>query len=105
MKNEFVHKDLKKIFPWISPRTLIYWVERGLVKPSFADASGRGSSRRYSYTNLIEIAFIGELLRRGLPFTEIKRILDTEEYKKIIDKEKWDSVYWYSQEIIAAPVR
>ena len=104
MKTEFIHRDLIKIFPWISPRTLIYWVERGLLRPTFEDASGRGSSRKYSYKNLMEIASISELLRRGLPFAAIKRIIKSKEYGDIIENEKWDQIFWEEQEIVSAPV-
>ena len=93
-KKEFLHRDLKKIFPSISPRTLIYWVERGLISPTIKTASGRGTARKYSYGNLIEIACINELLCQGLPFSRIKFIVESQAYRSIIEGEKWDSVLW-----------
>jgi len=102
MQTEFFHRDLTRIFPWISPRTLIYWVERGLVQPSIENASGRGSARRYSYSNLIEIAFINELLSIGLPFSKIQRIVKTKEYREIIENHRWDSVFWEYMRVVPA---
>jgi DNA-binding transcriptional MerR regulator len=104
MKTEFLFKDLKKIFPWISPRTLISWAERGLVKPFFGNAAGRGTSRRYSYENLIEIAFISELLKYKISFSIISDITNTSEFKTIISEKKWDTIFWTSSQIVSAPV-
>ena len=71
-QNKFAHKHVRQIFPWIKPRTLISWSERGIVKPAFEDAFGRGSRRLYSYGNLLEIAFADELLRYGIHFGMIQ---------------------------------
>lgn len=77
-KREFVHREVLKIFPWIKSRTLISWSERGLIKPEFEDASGRGTRRRYSYQNLIEIGFVSELLNYGIPFSMISNFIEQE---------------------------
>ena len=71
MEYEFTHGDLRKIFPWIKSRTLIYWVERGLFKPDITEASGRGTTRKYSYKNLIEIAKNKKIIHTSIK-TEIK---------------------------------
>jgi len=94
-KIEFLHGDLKKIFPKIHPRTLIYWVERGLLQPAFEEASGRGSRRRFSFNNLIEIGFLGELLSHGITFSVIKRIVESTNYKMVFEKEEFDTVFWF----------
>ena len=99
MKSEFLHRDLKKIFPWVSPRTIIYWAERGLVTPS-VDASGRGSARKYSYSNLIEIAVINELLGWNISFSKIKFILSNDLYRNIINDQKWDNIFWVSRQTV-----
>lgn len=93
MKSQFQHKDLLRLFPTIKPRTLISWTERGLIKPEFEDASGRGSSRRYSYKNLIEIAFMRDLLKFGIPFSVLKNIADSSEFKTTMSRHKWGSVF------------
>jgi len=69
---QFTHKHIRKIFPWIKPRTLISWSERGIVIPEIEDAFGRGSKRVYSYGNLLEIAFADELMRYGIHFGMIQ---------------------------------
>jgi DNA-binding transcriptional MerR regulator len=78
-KREFVHKEVLKIFPWIKARTLISWSERGLIKPEFEEASGRGTRRRYSYQNLIEIGVVSELLDYGIPFNMISTFIHAQE--------------------------
>jgi DNA-binding transcriptional MerR regulator len=94
MKSEFFHRDLIQIFPSVKPRTIISWTERGLIEPEFEDASGRGSARRYSYRNLMEITFISELLRFGVPFSFINQITESSEYRSIIADRKWSTTFW-----------
>ena len=71
---EFQHKDVLRLFPWIKARTLISWVERGLVKPDFQDAAGKGTRRGYSYKNLIEILLVDELLSWGISYRDVGEI-------------------------------
>ncbi|MBL7134182.1 MAG: MerR family transcriptional regulator [Phycisphaerae bacterium] len=42
-------------------RQLNYWDHKGLVKPSFSPASGRGSRRLYSYNDLLAIQTVMKL--------------------------------------------
>lgn len=76
-------------------RTLISWSERGLIEP-LRDASGRGSARAYSYTNLIEIGIINELLQYGVPFTNIQLSMRSANMKKLLKNKTWDMVFWIS---------
>ena len=46
----------------ISYRQLDYWARTNLLRPSICDASGSGSQRRYSYTDLVELKVIKSLL-------------------------------------------
>lgn len=71
----FTHKDVMKIYPWIKPRTLMSWVDAGIVTPDYANANGRGSKRLYSLQNLIEIGAIAEMLRLGLPRKHVTKIM------------------------------
>lgn len=59
------HKDVIKIFPGVSPRTLINWSEKGLFEPA-VQPDGTGSRREYSVYNLVEIGIILELRSFGL---------------------------------------
>ena len=56
---------------------LIYLCEKGVVAPDYADASGRGSSRRFSSRNLLEFAVALQLRTLGLPAASIAAILYT----------------------------
>lgn len=56
---------------------LIYLCEKRVVVPDLADASGRGSSRRFSSRNLLEFAVALHLRTLGLPAASIAAILDT----------------------------
>lgn len=94
MKDKFNHSEILKIYPWIKPRTLIYWSERDLIQPDFTDASGRGSSRLYSYTNVIEIGIVSELLSHGIPFSHIKGIMDTPAIREMKEKKDFDIVIY-----------
>jgi DNA-binding transcriptional MerR regulator len=56
---------------------LIYLCEKGAVIPDFADAQGRGSSRRFSARNLLEFAVALRLRGLALPVDAVKAILHT----------------------------
>ena len=99
MKKEFLHRDVRKIFPWIKPRTLMSWTERGLLTPTFGDAAGPGTSRRYAFQDLIEIAFINELLSYGMAFSMIKLYTSQDKYKKIIENQNWDMIFWVKRQM------
>ncbi len=100
---EFVHKEVLKIFPWIKPRTLISWSERGLIQPEFEEASGRGTRRRYSFQNVIEIGFVDELLQYAMPFHTIKRIIEAAGLSQQLREKGFDTVFWARREIPVMP--
>jgi DNA-binding transcriptional MerR regulator len=54
---------------------LIYLCEKGAVAPDLGDASGRGSSRRFSARNLLEFAVALKLRELGLSVDAVKAIL------------------------------
>ena len=56
----------------ISYRQLDYWARTDLVRPSLADASGSGSRRRYSYTDLLELRVIKSLLDAGIRLENVR---------------------------------
>lgn len=69
----------------ITYRQLDYWTRTGLVSPSLAAASGSGSRRRYSYTDLLELRVIKSLLDAGIrlenvreAFTYLREVLGQE---------------------------
>jgi DNA-binding transcriptional MerR regulator len=104
MSQSYLHRDVVKIFPWLKARTLISWSERGLIVPEITDAAGRGSSRMYSYSNLIQIGMLAELLRFGIPFTQIREMMESDEMKNMLSTRNFDAVYWLSRELVSAKV-
>ena len=94
MHDKFLHRDILNIFPWLKPRTLISWSERGLIKPDFSNAAGRGSSRVYSYGNLIEIGIVSEFLGHGIPFSIIEGIMNGSAVRKMKEEKDFNVVIW-----------
>lgn len=56
----------------ITYRQLDYWTRTGLVSPSLAAASGSGSRRRYSYTDLLELRVIKSLIDAGIRLENVR---------------------------------
>ena len=56
----------------ISYRQLDYWARTGLVRPSLADAKGRGSRREYGYRDLLELRVIKSLLDAGIKLESVR---------------------------------
>src|SRR6202522_4028741 len=50
----------------ITYRQLDYWARTDLLRPSITDATGSGSKRRYSYSDVLELRFFKRLLAPGL---------------------------------------
>lgn len=60
----------------ISYRQLDYWARTDLVRPSVTDASGSGSRRRYSYSDLLELKVIKSLLDAGIRLESVRQVFD-----------------------------
>ncbi len=74
MKSEtFQHKDILRVFPDLSARSLVSYCEKGLIIP-FQDAEGRGKVRIYDFGNVIEAGIIRELVKWGLTYREIRLV-------------------------------
>ena len=58
----------------ISYRQLDYWARTDLVRPSLTDATGSGSRRRYSYTDLLELRVIKSLLDAGIKLESVREV-------------------------------
>ncbi len=104
MRSEYQHKDVLRIFPWLKARTLISWSERGLIKPDFNEASGRGSARVFSFTNLIEIGTVSELLQNGIPFANINHIMNSATMIRIKKEKKFDRIFWFDRQLVSTNV-
>ena len=55
MKSEFIKKEVAKVLD-ITPRTIHFYTDEGLVIPEKANPAGRGTTRKYSRRNLVEFA-------------------------------------------------
>lgn len=69
----------------ISYRQLDYWARTDLIRPSGTDAAGSGTSRRYTYKDLLELKVVKRLLDSGFKlesvrdvFTYMREHVDTE---------------------------
>lgn len=58
----------------ITYRQLDYWARTDLVRPTLSDASGSGSRRRYSYTDLLELRVIKSLLDAGIRLESVREV-------------------------------
>jgi len=57
-------------------KQVIHWDLKGVVRPSVQAATGRGSQRLYSYTDLLLTVVARELRRNGLGLKSIHRCLN-----------------------------
>jgi DNA-binding transcriptional MerR regulator len=60
----------------ISYRQLDYWARTDLIRPSLTDASGSGSRRRYSYSDLLELKTIKKLIDAGIKLEQVRKVFD-----------------------------
>ena len=60
----------------ISYRQLDYWARTGLVVPSVRDASGSGTSRLYSFRDLVVLKVVKRLLDAGVSLQNIRKAID-----------------------------
>ena len=60
----------------ITYRQLDYWARTGLLKPSIQSATGSGSQRRYSFTDVVQLKVIKRLLDAGMSLKKIRQAMD-----------------------------
>jgi DNA-binding transcriptional MerR regulator len=58
----------------ISYRQLDYWARTDLIRPSLSDATGSGSRRSYSYSDLLELKTIKKLLDAGIKLEQVRKV-------------------------------
>ena len=87
----YQHKDIIKIFPDLSSRSLVSWAEKEILAPDHSDAKGRGTVRKYSFDNVVQAGIIRELMGLGLTFRDIKTFI-TDHWKKEMKKFEYDCV-------------
>src|ERR1700729_3105162 len=60
----------------ITYRQLDYWARTGLLQPSVALARGSGSRRIYSYSDVLELKVIKQLLDSGVSLQSARRAVE-----------------------------
>ena len=75
MANSFNSKAVSRIIG-IPPRVIDYWDRTNFIKPSISEASGYGSVRLYSFTDLIQFKVAKFLRDRGLSLQKIRKSLN-----------------------------
>jgi DNA-binding transcriptional MerR regulator len=60
----------------ITYRQLDYWARTDLLRPSISDARGSGSQRIYSYTDLLQLKVIKQLLDAGVSLRSTRRAIE-----------------------------
>jgi len=73
--NSFNSKAVSKIIG-IPTRVIDYWDRTNFIKPSISEASGYGSLRLYSYTDLIQFRVAKFLRDKGLFLQKIRKSLN-----------------------------
>ncbi len=75
MNNSFNSKTVSKIIG-IPTRVIDYWDRTNFIKPSINEASGYGSTRLYSFTDLIQFKVAKFLRDQGLSLQKIRKSLN-----------------------------
>ncbi len=60
----------------ITYRQLDYWARTDLLRPSISDARGSGTQRVYSYTDLLQLKVIKQLLDAGVSLRSTRRAIE-----------------------------
>ena len=60
----------------ITYRQLDYWARTALLQPSIQSATGSGSQRRYSFTDVVQLKVIKRLLDAGMSLKKIRQAME-----------------------------
>jgi len=75
MDGSFNTKTVSKIIG-IPVRVIDYWDRESIIKPSISEASGHGSVRLYSFTELIQFKVAKSLRDKGISLQKIRKSLN-----------------------------
>ena len=73
IQNEVFNSKQSCEITGITSRQLIHWDEKGLVKPSVRSASGKGSQRLYSYTDLLALKVVKAMRDQDISLQKIRK--------------------------------
>lgn len=60
----------------ITYRQLDYWARTSLLKPSMQEASGSGSQRMYSFSDIVQLKVVKRLLDAGMSLKKIRSAVE-----------------------------
>jgi DNA-binding transcriptional MerR regulator len=60
----------------VSFRNIDYWARTKFIVPSIADATGTGTARKYSFSDLLALRVARELREAGVSTQSLRRIVD-----------------------------
>ena len=60
----------------LTPRQLDHWARQGFLCPSVQEASGYGSSRRYSFADLVKLRVAARLRSSGVGLPRMRRCVE-----------------------------
>lgn len=83
MKNGYSKKEVAEMLG-ITPRTIHFYTDEGIIIPEISNPKGRGTTRIYSRRNLIELLLARELAKNGLYLERVKNVMN--EMKKQYDE-------------------
>jgi len=68
---EFTNKDIAQLLD-MKQSTVAFYTNQGFVKPDIADPKGRGTTRKYSKRNLVQILIVSKLVKLGMNHSLVK---------------------------------
>jgi DNA-binding transcriptional MerR regulator len=71
----FTKKDMAKI-TGLTPRAINLYTEMGLIEPEIDNPKGRGTTRKYSKKNVVQVLLIKCLTKCYIPLDKIKTIIE-----------------------------
>jgi len=87
MPNGYTRKESSEILE-MAPHTIQLYTDRGIIIPDVYAPKGRGTTRIYSKKNLLELAIVRELGKKGIRleiiktiFTIMRKSLKADEYR------------------------
>ncbi|MEO8054180.1 MAG: MerR family transcriptional regulator [Acidobacteriota bacterium] len=61
----------------LTVRQLDWWDRRGFLRPSVTAASGYGTRRRYSFTDVVKLRLASRLRAAGFGLPQVRRVVET----------------------------
>lgn len=93
------NKEVAKLLG-LKPALITHYANKGYIKPELADPKGKGTTRRYSRRNLVEILLLRELSKQGLTIEkaveavrQAREVVPKQKYKQIIGEEDYQEGY------------